>query len=259
MNHAIVLSGGTGTRTGANMPKQYVRVDGHMMVNYALRPLLGSDHIDRVYIVCADEWRDEITEDIREAGLNAGKIAGFAKPGDTRQLSVLNGLRYIIEETRPDTSIASEPGSVSVKTTGNGIVRTADPEDTVLIHDAARPFLTVKLLERCYEALEGYDGVMPVLPMKDTVYLSNDGSNISGLIDRRTVFAGQAPELFRLMPYYEANRKLLPDKILKINGASEPAVMAGMKIAMIPGDEKNIKVTTAQDLREFLKTKEDDT
>ncbi len=242
MNYAIVLSGGTGTRTGANMPKQYVRVDGHMMVTHALRSLLCSDRIDRLYIVCADEWRDEITEDVKEAGLNAGKIAGFAKPGDTRQLSILNGLNFIIEENRS--------GNTDISGTGHSI-------DTVLIHDAARPFLTEDLIGRCYEALAGHDGVMPVLPMKDTVYLSNDGSNISGLLDRRTVFAGQAPELFRLMPYFEANRKLLPDKILKINGASEPAVMAGMKIAMIPGDENNIKVTTAEDLRGFLKTIEE--
>ena len=244
MNHAIVLSGGTGTRTGADMPKQYVKVNGHMMVTYALEPVLRSGRIGKVCIVCADEWRDEILNDVRAAGLNAGKIVGFAKPGDTRQLSILNGLNYIIEEN----------GSSNIDISG-----TADSIDTVLIHDAARPFLTEDLIGRCYEALVGHDGVMPVLPMKDTVYLSNDGSNISGLIDRATVFAGQAPELFCLMPYYEANRKLLPDKILKINGASEPAVMAGMKIAMIPGDEKNIKVTTAQDLREFLKTIEDST
>ena len=81
-----------------------------------------------------------------------------------------------------------------------------------------------------------------VLTMKDTVYISDDGENISGLIDRSTLFACQAPELFRLKSYYEANIRLLPDDILKINGASEPAVMAGMKIAMIPGDERNVKV-----------------
>lgn len=244
MNHAIVLSGGTGTRTGADMPKQYVRAEGHMMVTHALRALLLTDRVDKVYIVCADEWRDDILNDVKEAGLNEGKIAGFAKPGDTRQLSIFNGLNFIIEENRL--------GNIDISGTEDSI-------DTILIHDAARPFLTVGMIERCYDALEGHDGVMPVLPMKDTVYLSNDGSNISGLIDRSTVFAGQAPELFSLMPYYEANLRLLPDAILKINGASEPAVMAGMKIAMIQGDEKNKKVTTTQDLREFLKTKEDDT
>ena len=92
-----------------------------------------------------------------------------------------------------------------------------------------------------------------MLPMKDTVYLSDDGKIISSLIDRSTVFAGQAPELFRLEAYYEANIRLFPDAIYKINGASEPAVMAGMKITMIPGDERNCKITTTEDLERLFR------
>lgn len=233
MNYAIVLSGGTGTRAGADMPKQYVKVNGHMMVTHALTPVLESGHIDKVCIVCADEWKEEILNDVRAAGLDEAKIMGFAKPGDTRQLSILNGILFIIEEIG--------------KTGSNEI-----GDDTVLIHDAARPFLTEDLIGRCYEALSGYEGVMPVLKMKDTVYLSKDGKNISELIDRSTVFAGQAPELFCLKPYHEANLRLLPDEIYKINGASEPAVMAGMKVAMIPGDERNVKVTSAEDLEKYI-------
>ncbi|MBR5765493.1 MAG: 2-C-methyl-D-erythritol 4-phosphate cytidylyltransferase, partial [Lachnospiraceae bacterium] len=93
-------------------------------------------------------------------------------------------------------------------------------------------------------------------PMKDTVYLSEDGKGITGLLDRKSVYAGQAPELFKLKAYYEANKRLLPDDILKINGASEPAVMAGMKIAMIPGDETNVKVTSALDLEKYIELSE---
>ena len=90
---------------------------------------------------------------------------------------------------------------------------------------------------------------MPALPMKDTVYLSADGKRITELIDRSCVYAGQAPELFLLKPYFQANRALLAeDRIMRINGASEPAVMAGMDIALIPGDERNFKVTTRADL-----------
>lgn len=240
MNYAIILSGGTGTRTGADMPKQYIRVNGHMMVTYALKPLLDSAYVDKIYIVCSDEWREDMIKDIESVGLDAKKIAGFAQPGDTRQLSIVNGLKLIMEEIAPDHTDDS---------------KSAASTDTVLIHDAARPFLTVDLLDRCYRALNeeaGTDGVMPVLPMKDTVYLSEDGKDISGLIDRSIVFAGQAPELFCLKPYYEANVRLLPDDILKINGASEPAVMAGMKIALIPGDERNVKVTSAEDLEKFI-------
>lgn len=72
-------------------------------------------------------------------------------------------------------------------------------------------------------------------------------------MDRKTIYAGQAPEVFLFGKYYDANKRLLPDKILKINGSTEPAVMAGMDIAMIPGDEGNFKITTRADLERFQK------
>lgn len=71
--------------------------------------------------------------------------------------------------------------------------------------------------------------------MKDTVYYSDNGNTITSLIRRENVYAGQAPELFRLKPYIQANESLMPDDIMNINGSSEPAVMAGMDIVMIPG------------------------
>ena len=243
MNYGILLSGGTGTRTGADKPKQYVRVNGHMMVTCALSVLLSNSQIDKVIITADEAWRDEISKDASDSRLDTGKILGFADPGDTRQLSILSALEYIIDSVRTTsgTDIVTPGGTV---------------DDTVLVHDAARPYLSQELISACYDALDGYDGVMPVLPMKDTVYLSEDGKGITGLLDRKSVYAGQAPELFKLMPYYEANKRLLPDAIFKINGASEPAVMAGMKIAMIPGDEKNVKVTSAVDLEKYIELSE---
>ena len=127
----------------------------------------------------------------------------------------------------------------------------AEEDDLVLIHDAARPLLSQKLIADCEEAIRGHDGVLPVLPMKDTVYYSKDGRQITSLLDRQAVFAGQAPELFRLGTYYQANERLLPEEILRINGSTEPAVLAGMQIAMVPGDERNFKITTPADLERF--------
>lgn len=65
------------------------------------------------------------------------------------------------------------------------------------------------------------------------------------------VYAGQAPEGFVFGKYFEANRRLMPDEILKINGSTEPAILAGMDIAMVPGAERNFKITTAADLERF--------
>ena len=121
----------------------------------------------------------------------------------------------------------------------------------MLIHDAARPCLSEALITACIDALDGHDGALPVLPMKDTVYLSRDGKSVSSLLNRQEIFAGQAPELFVLGKYYEANERLFPQKILQVNGSTEPAILAGMDIAMIPGDEGNYKITTKADLERF--------
>ena len=86
---------------------------------------------------------------------------------------------------------------------------------------------------------------------RDTIYQSVDGKIITSTLRREELFAGQAPEVFRFTPYYEACKALLPDDIYTINGSSEPAILAGMKIAMIPGDEKNYKITTQGDLERF--------
>lgn len=150
---------------------------------------------------------------------------GFSLPGENRQLSILHGL----EDIR----------------------RYAADTDYVLVHDAARPMLTEALISACLKAVTGRDGVLPALPMKDTVYASLDGRTISSLLSRKELFAGQAPEIFQLGKYYEANIMLPPDKLLQINGASEPAVLAGMDIRLIPGDEGNFKITTQTDLARF--------
>ena len=229
MNYAILLAGGTGTRISSDIPKQYVRVGSHMMITVALKTLLECDRIDGVCIVADPSRRPEIESDIRSVGLDAEKVVPYANPGVNRQTSAFNGMNELIGK--------------------NGEPR---ENDTVLIHDAARPLLSKELLNNIYTALEGHDGVMPVLPMKDTVYLSEDGNRVSGLLDRSKVYAGQAPELFLFKKYYDANASLMPDKILGVNGASEPAIMAGMDMAMIPGDEGNFKVTTDADMDRYL-------
>ena len=220
MNIALVLAGGTGIRLGADIPKQYIEVRGKMIIDYCLETMEHSNDIAEVWIVADEMWREHIKK--------VDKFKGYACPGRNRQLSIYNGLKAIEE------SLADK-----------------EKEVNVLIHDAARPFLTEKLIRECVKAVEGHDGVLPVLPMKDTVYYSEDGKVISSLINRDKLYAGQAPELFRLQPYIQANEALLPDKILLVNGSTEPAIMAGMDIVMIPGDENNYKITTKTDMKRF--------
>ena len=124
------------------------------------------------------------------------------------------------------------------------------------MQDAARPNTTVELIEACMRAAEDCEGAIPVLPMKDTIYQSADGRRLSSCLPREQLVAGQAPEVFRFGKYLAANERLLPDAILTINGSTEPALLAGMEIAMIPGDESNYKITTKADLIRFCEEME---
>ena len=155
------------------------------------------------------------------------QISDFSSPGENRQLSILNGL--------------------------SDIMKYASADDNVIIHDAARPLVTAKQISNCIKKLGEADGVLPVLEMKDTVYYSDDGKMISSLLERNKIFAGQAPEAFKLKKYFDANVALLPDEILKINGSTEPAVKFGLNVALIDGDENNFKITTKADLECFEK------
>lgn len=226
MNIALVLSGGKGTRIKSVIPKQYIRPNGiNTILYYSLETLFHNKNIDAVQIVADEAYHSLINEEINKIQLNKFKFKGFSIPGENRQLSIWNGLE--------------------------DIKAYADANDYVLIHDGARPCLSNEMIDECFKAVDGHDGVMPVIPMKDTVYLSKDGKRVSSLLDRTCIFAGQAPELFVIGKYYDAIEKLLPDKIMSINGSTEPAILDGMDVAMIPGDENNFKITTDADLERF--------
>ena len=229
-NYAIILAGGSGSRLGEDIPKQYIYVNGRMIIEYCLETIALHEMISGIQIVAVDNWQGDLGKSLEKLPVEArDKFIGFSKPGENRQQSVYNALEDL-------TGFANE-------------------QDSVMIHDAARPLLQADLITDSINKLDEldghYDGVMPVLPMKDTVYFCKDGRSVSSLLNREQIFAGQAPELFRYGKYLAANRALLPDKILEINGSTEPAIMAGMNIAMIAGDERNFKITTAADLERF--------
>lgn len=230
MNIALILSGGTGTRLASDTPKQYIEICGRPIISYSLERLSHHTDIAAIQIVADPAWQLQIHTWLKASDPNK-KFRGFSRPGTNRQLSILHGLEDI-----------------------KGY---ACASDYIFIHDAARPLLSDKQITDCLNAAVGHDGVMPALPMKDTVYSSQDGKSIQALLNRSEIYAGQAPEVFRLGPYYEANISLLPERILKINGSTEPAVMAGLDIVMIPGDEKNFKITTAEDLEQFIRIVEE--
>ena len=162
MNIVVILAGGTGTRLGGNIPKQYIEVEGEPIIGYCLDTIFNHASIDAVQIVADASWREYILdylertkEILKEVHL---KWRGFSEPGANRQLSIYNALKDCL--------------------------RYASPDDYVMIHDAARPLVSNECIKVSFETVREHDGVLPVLPMKDTVYLSEDGKRISSLLKR---------------------------------------------------------------------------
>ena len=224
MNIAIILAGGIGSRLGSVIPKQYIEINGKPVIGYCLDKFLENSSVDTIHIVADTVWHDCLKKYIENSKFIA-KWKGFSKPGPNRQYSIL----YALED----------------------ILKYASSDDYVMIHDAVRPLINSRFITSCFENVKGHDGLIHVLYMKDTVYYSEDGSRISSLLKRESVVAGQAPEVFLLGKYYEANKVLIPDKILSINGSTEPAILADMDIIMVEGDEENFKITTKEDLERF--------
>ena len=223
MNYAVILSGGVGSRLGLDVPKQYYEVNGQPIIRYVIDTIEKCDFIDGFVIVAESRWQEYIKEQISVLK----KFLGFAFPGENRQLSIYNGLEFLKH------------------------ICTVNENDIVLIQDAARPNTSVDLICRCFSLAENEDGAMPVLPMKDTIYFSKSGQQVDGLLNRNELFAGQSPESFRFKKYLKANEALLPEQIYRINGSTEPAILAGMNIKMIAGEESNYKITTESDLQRF--------
>lgn len=182
MNYAIILSGGIGTRMQmGDFPKQYLEVEKKPILLYTLEQFQKSSAVEKIVIVAADAWREKIRGWMEEDGIT--KFLAFADAGDTRQESIHNGLTVCMED------------SVS-------------ENDGVIIHDGVRPLVSEQLIGDCLAALADHEGCMPVLPMKDTIYQSSDGTKIDHLLQRQAADSSQGT-------YLSAYRTIVfPGKIL---------------------------------------------
>lgn len=221
MNYVIILSGGVGSRMKTNgIPKQYLPCHGRAVICYPLVTFDRHPSIDGIVIVADEQWRAEIGTWMEEEHIQ--KFLAYADPGENRQLSIRNGLRALV-----------------------GIAKEAD---AVIIHDAARPLVSAGLISRCLEALPGSDGVMPYLPAKDTFYLLGNSGLVAEELPRERLAAGQAPEAFRFGKYLQINEALSHEDILKISGSTQIALRNGLKITAVPGEERDFKITTSDDM-----------
>ncbi len=223
MNTAIILAGGVGSRMGVDRPKQFLMVQDKPIISYCLDIFQNHNEIDSIVVVVSEQWQDFVEGYAQKYGVT--KIKGYAPAGKSRQHSIYNGLKCI-DKNVPDT-------------------------DIVIVHDAARPLVSDQIISDCIKGATDYDGAMPVISVKDTVYQSKDGEEIGCLLKRSELFAGQAPESFKFRKYFDIHNQVTDEEIGATAGSSEIAYRHGMEIRMVKGSERNLKITTIEDLETF--------
>jgi 2-C-methyl-D-erythritol 4-phosphate cytidylyltransferase/2-C-methyl-D-erythritol 2,4-cyclodiphosphate synthase len=209
---ALVVAAGSGSRAGSELPKQYRMVAGKTVLAHALDHL-RHERIDEIRIVIGAGQEGLYREAIGKTALPSPIIGG-----DTRQQSVRNGLE----------AIAAEGGAASV-----------------LIHDAARPFMAAAVADRLIEALSDHQGAVPVLPVVDS--LARGGMELGDSVARAELVRVQTPQAFRFEAILAAHRSW--GGATEATDDAQVARAAGVPVFMVPGDQMLEKLTYEEDFQ----------
>ena len=211
---ALIVAGGQGTRSGADLPKQYQAIGGLPMLAHTLGAFLPHDAVDRVLVVIGEGQERQYAA----AAPGDGKLGAPVVGGATRQASVRNGLAALA---------AAAP-------------------QRVLIHDAARPFASPALIDRVAAALDEADAVVPALPVASTLKRV-EGGRVVATVPRDNLEAAETPQGFAFDKIRAAHDEAA---IARMDFTDDAAVAewAGMSVRVVPGDPGNVKLTTAAEI-----------
>ncbi len=213
---AIIVAGGSGLRAGGERPKQYQRVGERAVMAHTLAAFAGHPQVDVVQPVIGTGHEALFAETCADIACLA-PVTG----GSTRQASVMAGLKAL----------------------------NALGPDRVLIHDAARPFVSERIISDTLAALEEADGALPVLPVVDTIKRA-DGPRVAETLDRATLRAAQTPQGFRYAEICKAHEAAAAEADHEFTDDASIGEWAGLTITMVDGAVENRKLTTENDIEE---------
>lgn len=212
-NAFLIVAAGRGLRVGGDVPKQYVDLGGKVLLRHTIERILALPETSCVLVVIGN-GDDELYRAATE-GMDGKRLLNPVVGGETRAQSVRAGLEALVP-------IA--PGNV-------------------LIHDAARPFVTPRIIRGVITALDRYDGAFPALPVVDALWFAKDGIALEART-RNDLWRAQTPQGFNFKRILDAHRNFPGDAADDV----EVARAAGLDVRVVEGSEANIKVTTSDDL-----------
>lgn len=216
----VIVAAGSGSRAASagEPPKQYRPIAGRPVLTRTLDVFLAHPQVTRVVVAIDPAHRplwDAATGDFAADPRLAAPIAG----GTTRQASVLAGLEALAAET----------------------------PDLVLVHDAARPFVSAAVLDRCIARLAEAEGALVAVPVVDTMKRADAAGRILDTVSRDGLWAAQTPQGFRFPALLDAHRRAAAEGIAHLTDDAAVAEWAGLDVRVVEGDPANFKLTTPDD------------
>lgn len=226
MNIAIILAAGIGERINSSLPKQFLPLGANKRVyHHSLNVFYKNPNIDLIFLVTNNEYIEHIKSEIREKYLDKKIIV--CSGGPTRFDSLNNAIRVINE------TIAHKVFEINIIT-----------------HDAARPFVSDKLINDHIEKLEYFGVVNTIVPTIDSLLEMDDNNNILSYPNRSKFYCVQTPQSFKLKTY---NKLITKFDDQEINDVIKLFYLNNVVISNVIGERKNFKITTEFDYEIALK------
>lgn len=224
-NIALILAGGVGARTHQDIPKQFIHVKDIPVIIYTLKAFQNHPWIDSIEVVCLEDWHKVLWAYAKQFEIS--KLENIVNSGETVQESIRNGV-FALREV-------------------------CGPEDTVVIHHSVRPvveeFVLTNVLEKCRE----HGNAVTSLPFNEQVFMSGNGASTTSYIPRDTVRRVLTPQAYHYGKLLWAYEKAFSEGVglQKSSFANTLMVDLGETLYFAAGSEKNIKITTSEDIEIF--------
>jgi 2-C-methyl-D-erythritol 4-phosphate cytidylyltransferase / 2-C-methyl-D-erythritol 2,4-cyclodiphosphate synthase len=217
--HAVIVAAGSGNRFGASKPKQFCTLGDKPVLRWSIDAFGVFDTLESLVVVCHPDWMDE-AESIASSSPVSSRIT-IVPGGEHRQDSCRLGLETL----------------------------KGDPRTPVLIHDAARPWISRKLIDTILTSLaSGCSAVIPVISLTDSVIIHHNNIVVD-YPDRSSIARVQTPQGFRLGVILEAHRFAVHRGVSMLTDDGAVALEAGFAVAVVPGDPDNRKITVPEDMK----------
>jgi len=212
---AAILAGGTGSRMGLEIPKQFAEIAGKPVLAHTCEKFLEHPEINHVVALVPAEWVDFTKELLGGVEVVAG--------GSTRNETLRNALNYVREKF-------------------------GEEEHILMTHDAARPFVTHRIITENIKAAYEHGACGTAIPAADTIVRSEDGNVMSEIPARSQMYQAQTPQSFRCAALARMMDALTPEEEAGLTDACMIFALKGEPVKMVRGEPANIKITYPQDL-----------